>query len=71
MSDPAYIVQYDPKALKELGKLDKPVARRVVSAVNALGENPRPTGSRTLVVEEPSIRLPFGRFRECSSLLPS
>ena len=31
-----YVVQYDPKALKELTELDKPVARRIVKAVDAL-----------------------------------
>lgn len=31
---------------EELGKLDKPVARRIVTAVEALGTDPRPTGCR-------------------------
>ena len=30
MSEPgAYTVQYDPRAMKELLKLDKPIARRI------------------------------------------
>lgn len=32
-----YAVQYDPKALKELTKLGKPVPRRIVMAVDGLG----------------------------------
>ena len=37
----SYVVQYDPKALKELTKLDKPVARRIVKAIDALDADPR------------------------------
>lgn len=44
-----YAVQYDPKALKELAKSDKPVARRIVRAVDALAADPRPGGARPLV----------------------
>jgi mRNA interferase RelE/StbE len=47
-TDP-YAVQYDHKALKELTKIDKPVARRILSAVDALAVHPRTTGSRPLV----------------------
>lgn len=43
-----YEVVFDSRAGKELGKLDKPVARRVYSAVMALGEEPRPDGCRRL-----------------------
>ena len=34
-----YIVQYDPKALKELTKIDKPAARRIVKAIDALSRD--------------------------------
>ena len=44
-----YTVQYDPKALKELTKLDKPAARRIVKAIDALSIGPRPSGARPLV----------------------
>ena len=44
-----YTVQYDPKALKELTKLDKPAARRIVKAIDALSGGPRPSGARPLV----------------------
>jgi mRNA interferase RelE/StbE len=44
-----YAVQYDPRAAKELAKLHRPVARRIVKAVDALGEQPRPRGARPLV----------------------
>lgn len=44
----SYEVVFDSRASKELGKLDKPVARRVYSAVMALAEEPRPDGCRQL-----------------------
>jgi mRNA interferase RelE/StbE len=44
-----YAVQYDPRAAKELAKIDRPVARRIVRAIDALGAQPRPQGARPLV----------------------
>lgn len=44
-----YAVEYDPRALKELAKLDKPVARRIFKAIEVLGADPRPSGTRPLV----------------------
>jgi mRNA interferase RelE/StbE len=44
-----YGVQYDPKALKELTKLDKPAARRILEAIDALSGGPRPSGARPLL----------------------
>jgi len=49
VSDRPYVVQYDPRAMKELTKLDKPVARRIARAVDGLGAQPRPQGARSLV----------------------
>lgn len=43
-----YTVQYDPAALKELAKLDKAAARRIVKAANSLSLDPRPSGARPL-----------------------
>lgn len=43
-----YEIFFDSRASKELSKLDKPVARRVYSAVMALTEDPRPDGCRRL-----------------------
>ncbi|MDA8369686.1 MAG: type II toxin-antitoxin system RelE/ParE family toxin [Nocardiopsaceae bacterium] len=41
-------VVFDNRAGKELGKPDRPVARRVYAAVLALAEEPRPDGCRQL-----------------------
>ncbi|MBB4934663.1 mRNA interferase RelE/StbE [Lipingzhangella halophila] len=44
----AFEVLFDSRARKELGKLDRPVARRVHSAIMALSQDPRPDGCRQL-----------------------
>ncbi|MGQ0774529.1 MAG: type II toxin-antitoxin system RelE family toxin [Pseudonocardiales bacterium] len=58
-----YVVQYDPKALKELTKLDKPVARRIVKAIDALDADPRPNGARTLAGYPDLWRIRVGNYR--------
>lgn len=58
-----YVVQYDPKALKELAKLDKSVARRIVRAVDTLKATPRPSKSRPLVGYPDLWRLRVGDYR--------
>lgn len=64
MSDPLrYTVLYDPKALKELTKLDKPVARRTVKAVDGLRVTPRPNAARPLVGYPDLWRLRVGDYR--------
>ena len=60
---PVYSVRYDPKAVKELTNLDKPVARRIVKAVDALGAEPRPSGVRPLVGFPGLWRLRVGDYR--------
>lgn len=64
MSDPAtYTVKYDPRALKELTKLDKPLARRIVKALDALTAQPRPPGARALVGHPDLWRIRIGNYR--------
>jgi mRNA interferase RelE/StbE len=64
VSDPsAYSVLYDPKALKELSKLDKPTARRVVTAIERLSGEPRPAGTRALVGFLGLFRIRIGDYR--------
>jgi mRNA interferase RelE/StbE len=58
-----YTVQYDPKALKELIKLDKPTARRIVKAVDAMSLDPRPSGARPLVGYPDLWRIRVGDHR--------
>jgi mRNA interferase RelE/StbE len=63
-----YAVRYDPKALKELTKLDKAIARRIVKAVDALGLDPRPGGARPLVGYPDLWRLRVGDYRVVYSI---
>lgn len=42
MSLGAWELRYDPDFLKDLKKLDKPVARRVVASLERLSESPEP-----------------------------
>lgn len=56
-------VAYDPRALKELTKLEKPIARRIVKAVDALGADPRPGGVRPLVGYSNLWRIRVGDYR--------
>jgi len=58
-----YLVQYDAKALKELTKIDKPAARRIVKAVDALSRDPRPSGARLLVGYPDLWRIRVGDYR--------
>jgi mRNA interferase RelE/StbE len=38
-----------PQAAKQLSKLDKTIGKRISQAITALGDNPRPPGSKKLV----------------------
>jgi mRNA interferase RelE/StbE len=58
-----YAVQYDPRAAKELAKLDRSIARRIVAALNALGEQRRPPGARPLVGYPGLWRVRIGDYR--------
>ncbi len=44
MTGARYGVEYDPRAIKELSKLDRSIARRVRAAIEALADDPRPPG---------------------------
>jgi mRNA interferase RelE/StbE len=61
--DGPYGVQYDPRALKELAKLDRPIARRIVTSVDRLGAQPRPPGDHALVGYPGLWRIRIGDYR--------
>ena len=56
-------IDYVPKAVKELAKLDKAAARRITQAVSALADDPLPGGSRPLVGYPDLLRLRIGDYR--------
>ena len=43
-----YALEFAPKAIRSLGKLDRSVAKRIRAAAEALCDDPRPTGARML-----------------------
>jgi mRNA interferase RelE/StbE len=43
-----YRIEWTAPALRELRKLDRPAARRILTAVTKLGTQPRPQGARQL-----------------------
>jgi mRNA interferase RelE/StbE len=61
--DGPYVVQYDPRAMKELTKLDPPIAVRIVKAIDRLGAQPRPQGARSLVGYPGLWRIRIGDYR--------
>jgi len=58
-----YDVQYDPRALKELRKLDKPVARRVARVIDELRSDPRPQRAPLLAGYPDLWRVRVGDYR--------
>ena len=59
-----YQIEWSAPALRQLRKLDKQVARRVLRAVTDLGVDPRPTGVRALTGQPGgTMRLRIGDYR--------
>jgi mRNA interferase RelE/StbE len=58
-----YRLDYDPRALKELGKIDKPIRRRIHAALTELTANPRPAGCRPLTGYSDLWRIRVGDYR--------
>jgi mRNA interferase RelE/StbE len=62
-STPAFEIRYDARAAKELRKLDRAVARRIATAVEALASDPRPAGVRRLTGATDLCRIRVGDYR--------
>ena len=59
-----YAVELRPAVRRALRKLDKPIARRLVVALTALGSDPRPAGVKALSgTERPMLRVRVGDYR--------
>ncbi len=65
---PGYSISYERSSAKELSKLDKPVARRIIKFINKLSEDPRPPGCRPLVGYEGLWRIRIGDYRVTYSI---
>lgn len=60
----SYRIEWTAPAARELRKLDRPVQRRIVRAVTALGTDPRPSGSKALVGQPAGVmRIRVGDYR--------
>jgi len=59
----AYEVQFATSAAKEFRSLSPQLKRRVGSAIDALGQDPRPPGVRKLVGHERLYRIRVGQYR--------
>jgi mRNA interferase RelE/StbE len=60
----SYEIEWSAPALRELRKLDKPLTRRILTAVTKLGVDPRPPGVRALTGQPPgTMRLRIGDYR--------
>ncbi|MEN6623782.1 MAG: type II toxin-antitoxin system RelE/ParE family toxin [Smithella sp.] len=58
----AYSIDLKPEASKKLNSFDKEMHRRILKAIIALAENPRPSGCAVLTVEK-RYRIRVGDFR--------
>ncbi|GJF02055.1 type II toxin-antitoxin system RelE family toxin [Pseudonocardia sp. D17] len=58
-----YSIEVRPAAQKMLRKLDPPVSRRVLLAIQRLADDPRPAGVKALVGAPGLLRLRVGDYR--------
>jgi len=57
-----YQVRIDARVVRELGRVPKADANRIIAAIESLAKNPRPRGARKLV-EQPGWRVRIGAYR--------
>ena len=58
-----YEIRFKRSAAKELGKLPPKMQRKILQAIEALANDPRPHGSRKLVNWEDFWRIRIGDYR--------
>lgn len=58
-----YEIRYAQSALKSLRKLDRGIARRILSAIDALALDPRPHGCKHLTGGSGEMRIRSGDYR--------
>lgn len=59
----SYRVEFTTAAARQVKKLPRPARDRVLDAIEDLGEDPRPHGSRKLVGEQTAWRIRVGDYR--------
>lgn len=63
MTEPLFEIQYEPRVEKELAKLDRPIARRLLDAIDQLAETSGPNNSKPLKGFTGIWRLRVGDYR--------
>lgn len=58
-----YRIEITPDAVRALAKLDKPVRRRIQTAIDRLGETPRPANMTALRGLRGGYRIRVGDYR--------
>jgi len=58
-----YKIEWRPAASRDLRRLDSPIRRRILDAIEALAANPRPTSATALGSGEGWWRLRVGDYR--------
>ncbi len=64
----SYRVSFARSARKELESLDRVTGRRILSRIESLGVNPRPSGCRKLVGASDLWRIRVGAYRVIYSI---
>lgn len=59
----SYAVEFKPSAARQFRRLDRPIQVRISSAIDALAQNPRPSGVEKLRSEEELFRIRVGDYR--------
>ena len=59
----SYSIDFARSALKDLRRLDRSVVPRIIAEIEALREDPRPSGCRKLVGSEDLYRIRVGDYR--------
>jgi mRNA interferase RelE/StbE len=58
-----YSIQIVPSAERDLAALDKPLRQRIAARIDALAENPRPSGVKKLQGSTDTWRFRVGDYR--------
>jgi len=63
VNTPRYHVTYAKAAARALRRLDRPVQRRLADAIDDLGDDPRPHGTKALQGADGLLRIRVGDYR--------
>ena len=59
----SYEVELTTSAARDLRKLERSIQKRIIKKIEALSENPRPSGCKKLVGSDESYRIRIGDYR--------